>query len=509
MEKNGFVRKTIVYLVLILGLLLVTSCGSQGVTSDEEKNNEIVKTTYSVEISLEGGSGKATIQSPVTITEMDGQMSAKLVWTSKNYDYMIVGGVRYENENVGGDSTFTVDIENTTEPLKVIGDTTAMSTSHEIEYVIHWGEKGAQSQEVVRGTGTDRAAVQKALEAAGLSRTGEYELSYATGFQIHRYGEIDHISIENSGEYVVVPEGKEAPAGLPEGTVVMKKPFDCTYLVSTSAMDLLNACGALDRVKLSGSKESDWYIPEAKEAMKAGTLVYAGKYRAPDYELLLESGCDLAIENTMIYHEPAVRSKLTELGIPVLVETSSYEKHPLGRLEWIKLYGVLFDKEQEAETFFREQVKRVEPLLQEKKDTGKKVAFFHVTAGGLINVRKSGDYITRMIELSGGHYVPNNTGEGENALSTMNMQMEDFYREASDADVIIINSTIGGEVASVDELMEKNELFRDFKAGKTGKVYCTTRDLFQKITGMAEFMQDLNDIFHDVDREYTYLKKLE
>ena len=351
--------------------------------------------------------------------------------------------------------------------------------------------------------------MQKALEAAGLSRTGEYELSYATGFQIDRYGEIDHISIENSGEYVVVPEGKEAPAGLPEGTVVMKKPFDCTYLVSTSAMDLLNACGALDRVKLSGSKESDWYIPEAKEAMKAGTLAYAGKYRAPDYELLLESGCDLAIENTMIYHEPAVRSKLTELGIPVLVETSSYEKHPLGRLEWIKLYGVLFDKEQEAETFFREQVKRVEPLLQEKKDTGKKVAFFHVTAGGLINVRKSGDYITRMIELSGGHYVPNNTGEGENALSTMNMQMEDFYREASDADVIIINSTIGGEVASVDELMEKNELFRDFKAVKNGKVYCTTQDLFQKITGMAEFMQDLNDIFNDVDREYTYLKKLE
>ena len=118
MEKNGFVRKTIVYLVLILGLLLVTSCGSQGVTSDEEKNNEIVKTTYSVEISLEGGSGKATIQSPVTITEMDGQLSAKLVWTSKNYDYMIVGDVRNENENVGGDSTFTVDIENTTKSMK-------------------------------------------------------------------------------------------------------------------------------------------------------------------------------------------------------------------------------------------------------------------------------------------------------------------------------------------------------------------------------------------------------
>ena len=77
-------------------------------------------------------------------------------------------------------------------------------------------------------------------------------------------------------------------------------------------------------------------------------MLYAGKYRMPDYELILSKGCDLAIENTMIFHDPEVKEKLEELGIPVIVETSSYESDPLGRLEWIKLYGALFGKEKEA-----------------------------------------------------------------------------------------------------------------------------------------------------------------
>ena len=65
------------------------------------------------------------------------------------------------------------------------------------------------------------------------------------------------------------------------------------------------------------------------------------------------SSCDLAIESTMIYHNPEVKEKLEQLGIPVLVERSSYESHPLGRTEWMKLYAVLLGKEEAAETAFR------------------------------------------------------------------------------------------------------------------------------------------------------------
>ena len=510
MAEKEISKLFIAMLLLFIGVFSVTSCALQGVTSDNAKNGETDR-TYFVDIGFEGGTGKAYIESPVEITDKNGKLTAKLVWSSKNYDYMIVNGVRYENENEGGPSTFTVAIDDTVKPLTVIGDTVAMSTPHEIEYVITWGEGTVQDTGTKKKTseaGTNKEAVVKALEEAGLLLSEKYELEYAKCFEIEKYGRFTLITIENSGCYLLVPENEEIPKGLPDEAVKLKKPLDKTYLVSTSAMDLINTCGALDRIALSGTDEKDWYIEDAKKAMSEGRIAYAGKYRAPDYELILEKGCDLAIENTMIYHEPAVKEKLTELGIPVLVETSSYEDHPLGRLEWIKLYGVLFDKEAEAEEYYDSQLSLIKPLLSGNNDTGKTAAFFHVTANGLINVRKRGDYITKMISLSGGKYVPENAGDGENALSTMNMQMEDFYAGASDADILIYNSTIGGEIKSVDELIKKNPLFKDFKAVREGRVYCTERNLFQQITGMAEFMQDLNDIFNDRDRDYTYLKKL-
>ncbi len=498
-------KKLLSILITLLIVFGVTSCGTQEATS--------AKQTYLVDITFEGGSGKAYIKSPVEVTDDNGSLTAKFVWSSKNYDYMIVDGVIYENENEGAESTFTVEIDNITEPIKVIGDTVAMSTPHEIEYLITWGKKeisdAGSTADSVSGSGASKEEVTKALEAAGLTKTESVSLKYATGFSIDKYGDYSYISIDNSGEFLVVPEDKEVPEGLPESMVILQKPLDKTYLVSTSAMDLINTCGAIDMIRLSGTKESDWYIDAAKEAMNEGKLLYAGKYRTPDYELLLGSGCNFAIENTMIYHEPAVKSKLEELGIPVLVETSSYEQHPLGRLEWIRLYGVLFGKEAEAEKYFEDQLKIVEPIMESRERTGKTVAFFHVTANGLITVRKSGDYITRMIELSGGEYALQRAGEGTDALSTMNMQMEDFYADAADADIIIYNSTIGGEISSIKELTDKNELFKEFKAVKENRVYCTERNLFQQITGMAEFMRDLQDAFNDIDRDYTYLNKLE
>ena len=509
MGKSGILKKYIVTLCFILGIVSVTSCAMQEVTATKEKSGQAQEKTYLIDIAFEGGSGKAFIESPVEVTDKDGNLTARFIWSSKNYDYMIVDGIRYDNENEGGQSTFTVPVKDITGELTVIGDTVAMSTPHEIEYLISWGEKKETSKETKTDINTDKNAVGQALERAGLHKTGSVTLKYASCFEIDKYGDFYYVSIPNSGDYLVVPKDQEVPGNIPENVTVLKKPLDKTYLVSTSAMDLINTCGALDMIKLSGTKESDWYIPEAKDAMERGDIIYAGRYRAPDYEVILKSGCNIAIENTMIYHEPGALDKLKELGIPVLVETSSYEEHPLGRLEWIKLYGVLFDRLEEANRYFEEQLLAAEPIMTTQEDTGKKVAFFHVTAGGQINVRKSGDYITRMIELSGGNYVPANAGDGESALSTMNMQMEDFYAAALDADIIIYNSTIGGEIGSVDELIGKNELFADFRAVKEGNVYCTQRNLFQQITGMAQFMQDLSDICKGNVRDYTYLNKLE
>ncbi len=516
MYKNAIKRITIL-ISLILTVITVTSCASQGVTSVEEGKKEATESvikadedrTLEVDITMEGGTGKAYIESPVTVTVSDGKMSALFVWNSKNYDYMVVDGVRYDNENPDGNSTFTVPVATLDEPLTVIGDTVAMSKPHEIEYTIYWN-----------GTGTDEGAGEEGgnipsdvgtgdVDLGTLKQTGELELSYATQFSVKEYGDYKLISIVGSGDYLLVPEGMDVPEGISDDVIILQKPLDKTYLVSTSVMDLICRCDRLDRIRLSGSIEEDWCVDEAKNAMKAGDILYAGKYRAPDYELILSEGCDLAIENSMIYHEPAVREKLTELGIPVLVEMSSYEKHPLGRLEWIRLYGILFDAEETADAFCERQFALAEPVMT-KADTGVSVAFFHVTASGLINVRKPGDYISEMIRLSGGDYIiKDDSVKEDNSLSTMNMQMEDFYTAAHDADIIIYNSTISGEIGSVDELVKKNALFGEFKAVKNGQVYCTENDLFQKTTDIVEFMRELGDIFDGEYTDHKYIKKLE
>lgn len=335
------------------------------------------------------------------------------------------------------------------------------------------------------------------------------ELNYATQYSVDEYGGYKMITIVDGGRFLLIPEGVVVPQNIPEDVTVLQQPLDKTYLVSTSVMDLVRQIDAMSDIRLSGTKEDGWYVEEAREAMEEGDILYAGKYNAPDYELILDEGCNLAIENTMIYHNPEVKEKLEELGIPVLVERSSYESHPLGRLEWIRLYGVLFDKEEEADSFYETELEKLEPIMK-KESCNVTVAFFSVTANGTISVRKSNDYVAQMIALSGGTYVPEQlAGEEENALSTMNIQMEDFYADAKNADILIYNSTIEGEISTLEELKQKNALFADFQAVQDGNVYCTTNNFFQKSTAIGDFMKDLNKIIRNTDTEEAgYLKKL-
>lgn len=321
------------------------------------------------------------------------------------------------------------------------------------------------------------------------------ELVYADQFSVDYYGDTcELVTIEGTGRYLVVEKGHDAPSGLPDDVTVIRKPLKNVYLAASSAMDFMDALGTVPCVTMTSTKEEDWSIDSAAWALGSGDMTYVGKYSAPDYEALLMEECPLAIESTMIYHTPEVKEKIESLGIPVMVEHSSYESHPIGRTEWIRLYGLLFDREDEAESFFNEQKEIAEDVISEITDAQdtKNVAFFYITSAGLANVRKSGDYVARMIRLAGGSYVPELPGmESENALSTMNMQMEDFYAGCVDADILIYNSTIDGEIGTVDDLLQKSPLFADFKAVKCGNVWCAEQDMFQHTTCSAEMIREL------------------
>ena len=337
-------------------------------------------------------------------------------------------------------------------------------------------------------------------------------LDYATQFTADCYeGGYTMLTLTESGEqFLVTPEDAAEVEGLPESVAVLRQPVRNIYLVSTSVMDLFLALDGLDSVTLSGTQAEGWYLDEARAAMEAGRIAYAGKYSAPDYEKILASNCGLAIENTMIYHTPEVKEQLEHFGVPVLVERSSYESGPLARMEWIKFIGLLLGRAEEAERVFSEKIARIEPVLQQEP-TGKTVAFFSVTGNNLITVRKGGDYVAQMIGMAGGSYVFADLTDNGNSLSTMNLPQETFYAQARDADVLIYNSTIEGVVDTREQLVKKCAMLADFKAVQSGDCWCTSKSFFQQSMALPDLILDMNRVFTEGDpapEELTLLQKI-
>ena len=353
---------------------------------------------------------------------------------------------------------------------------------------------------------------EKAPDLGGLAFTGWLDLSYARCVRIAEYDQgYRVIEVKDDRTYLVVPQGKEVPEGIPEGTVVLRAPQERIYLAASSAMALFHAIGGMDHILFSSLTAENWYVPEAREAMEKGEILFAGKYSDPDYELLLDEECSLAVESTMICHVPKVQEMLERLGIPVFIDRSSYEDHPLGRSEWVKVYGVLTGREEEAREFFDSQAEVMEESRGYEK-TGRKVAFFSVNSRGQVTVRESSDYIPRMIELAGGEYALKevaSSGE-ETSRSTLNMSMEEFYASAIDADYLVYNASIEAPLRSVSELLDKSGLFADFKAVKEGRVWCTEKVLYQATDIVGTLIRDFHLMLTGGDEEdITFLQHLQ
>ena len=123
---------------------------AQSLTLDKEDGE------YSIQVDLEGGSGKASVTTPTLITVKDGSVTAKIQWSSSNYDYMIVDGEKYLPVNEeGSNSEFEIPVTALDEGMPVIADTTAMGAPHEINYTLTFysesiGSKSQMPQEAAK-----------------------------------------------------------------------------------------------------------------------------------------------------------------------------------------------------------------------------------------------------------------------------------------------------------------------------------------------------------------------
>lgn len=371
----------------------------------------------------------------------------------------------------------------------------------------------------------------------GLIYKSSMKLLYAKNFSVDYYeGGYKILTTKDGTKILTVPKGKKTPKDVDKDIIVLKEPVSDLYLVASGVMDMFDKLDAVDTIKFSGLDSDGWYIDSAREALESGKMLYAGKYSKPDYELLVSENCSLAIENTMITHSPQVTEKLKSFDIPSVIEYSSYEEEPLGRVEWVRFFGALTDRDEKADELFNEQVDIVNRIAKAdgtdtddttksdaatksdvatKSDTAANddsiptVAFFYITSNGQIQVRKSTDYVPKMISLAGGKYIFDASNDDDTGRSTMNMQLEDFYNGAIDADYLIYNSAIDGGVKSIAELLDKCPVLADFRAVKDGNVFCTTNDMYQQSMSIGYMIDDMHSmITGDADSNMKYLFKL-
>ncbi len=437
------------------------------------------------EFVFSGGTGRVTITCP-EVTVKDGEAAAKIVFSSKNYTNVRIGDDNYAAEVTDEGSVFLVPVS-LNRAFTVYATTVAMSAPHEIEYQIYIGLGGGAP--------------------AGLKWAGSMKTKYARGFSVDYYeGGYALINVGDSESYLIVPEGSETPEGLHPSVTVIRQPLENIYVAATSAMALFDAAGALDTIRLSGTQQDGWYVENAVSAMQNGDIIFAGKYSSPDFELLIREHCRLAVESMMILHTPQVKELIELLGIPVFIDRSSSEAHPLGRLEWIKLYGLLTGHEAEAESVFETQAALVEAIDLEG-GSGKTVAFFSIKPDGTVTVRGSEDYIARSIELAGGSYVFESI-EGQETNASVSVTMETFYMAAKDADYLVYNSAIEAPVESVSELVSMQPLLSDFNAVNEGNVFCTRKNLYQATNGIGTFIEDLVKMLSGETEGMMFLYKL-
>ena len=374
------------------------------------------------------------------------------------------------------------------------------------------GKNSVDSAAQKTETSSEKSDDSKKAEAPqidGLTYESAMNLTYAQEFDVFYYKDgYKLIDVHEGRQYLIVPEGKEAPEGLDSDIVVINQPVQNIYMAATAIMSLFDALDAIDTVKFSGLEASGWYIESAKKAMESGAMTFAGKYSEPDYEKIVDGDCKLAVESTMILHSPKVQEMIEDLDIPVFVDYSSYESHPLGRTEWVKLYGLLTGQQEAAESAFNAEKQAFESVSG-AQPTGKTVAFFYITTNGEANVRRPSDYLAKMIEMAGGTYILEQDPDDESKSSTMSMEMEAFYAQAKDADYIIYNSTVDGELKSRDELLTKSQLLENFKAVQNGNVYCTTQNIYQSTMELGTIIADIHNMLQGDDQSLTYIYKLE
>ncbi|MCG4572953.1 ABC transporter substrate-binding protein [Clostridium cochlearium] len=183
-----------------------------------------------------------------------------------------------------------------------------------------------------------------------------------------------------------------------------------------------------------------------------------------------------------------------KIGIPYVVEASSLENHPLGRMEWTKFMAAFYNKEDIADKHMQKAEDTVKKVSEKVK--GKENPL--VTAGmpykGKISVRFGGSYQAKMYDMAGGDYVFKDVEKDKSGANSITF--EDFYAKSSNADIYVCEVMGKTRPKNIDEFVKQAPIMKNMKSIKNGELWVSQPWWYQSVDKLDEIIEDLAAIYH-------------
>lgn len=305
--------------------------------------------------------------------------------------------------------------------------------------------------------------------------------------------------------YILVDKNSELPENLPEGTL-LRTPLDNIIIYTDVYGGLLDELHSSSMIK--GIADAEYFkTPYIVDGIKRGTIKNIGASASPSPEIITSLNSDGIVIS--IYDGMDIRG-IEKLNVPIITMAENLEETPLGRAEWIKFWGLLSGKKQEADSIFNQVVADYKRLEKESGDLfmnrKRPKVMTETMYQGIWYVPAGKSYQANLLHDAGGDYIWKNRGNN----GSLNLTFEEVLSSAADADIWLIR--LYGQKLNKDELLKQDKRYSYFKPFKDGNVYysdTSSSGLFETTSYHPErLLKDYVAIFSGSE-DLKYFKRIE
>jgi len=339
------------------------------------------------------------------------------------------------------------------------------------------------------------AAGCSANEMKSNSRKGQakvsMELKYTKGFDIEYLDDESKLVTDGAGrKLLLVQKGKDRPSGY-EDVPAIHIPIETVIVTSETQASMLKPSAAVNTIVGYTENINDWYIEELKQNIEKGKVAFLGGAGSPDYEKLRELAPDIVFLDAGLKH---IGEKLEALGIPYLIDSSDWESDPMARMEWIKFFAALYNKENDVISYFDEGIEKLDELEEKISGLEKPKVLWGFLFTGKAFVPYAGSYVGEHIRLAGGDYIFKDLGPDKPHTATITM--EEFYVGGQAADVYISSGPPSYNRTTQDIVDRGLPMMKDIKPIRKDRTWCYQPWYYQVVDETPAVIEELQAILY-------------